>query len=175
MTAREPAIMIAHAAKRPAVTTFSFRGASDQRSPTKPILANAPLVSSSLAIARATTSHRAGTNQMPSDAPDGRRLPSGSRGTGDSDLRLSSKDSIYESSVASMCGGADSSNAGATGAAAPSIRIRPLLTLEAHPLPVGHAPGAQYGRHHRDTAGGTDRRVLVIGHLPPRYRGNRRP
>ena len=103
--------MIAHAAATPAVTNFSFLGASDQRSPTTPILANAPLVSSSLAIAKATTSHRAGTNQMASGAPECRRLPSGARGTGNCDLRLSSKGSICASSVASMCGRADASMA----------------------------------------------------------------
>jgi hypothetical protein len=67
-------------------------------------LANAPLVSTSRAIARAMTNHRAGTNQMTSRAAAGRgplvRRPTDVRGSGNRDRRLSSKDPICSSSVA---------------------------------------------------------------------------
>ncbi len=104
MAAREPATMIIAAATRPPATTLSFRGAIDHRSPATPTLANAPLVSSSLTIARAMTNHRAGTNQMTSRAAAGRdplvRRPTHVRGSGNRDGRLSSKDPICILSVA---------------------------------------------------------------------------
>src|SRR6476620_9723699 len=104
MAAREPATMIIAAATRPPATTLSFRGANDHRSPATPTLANAPFVSSSLAVARAMTNHRAGTNQMTSRAPAGRGplapRPTDVRGSGNHDRRLSSKDPICSLSVA---------------------------------------------------------------------------